>query len=64
MVKKTTKRSKLEEQGLVLSELGQDKREWGDKLKSNAIINITIAKGLNKSYRINNLVVQPLIGIP
>ncbi len=48
----------------MLSELGQDNREWGDKLKTHVIINIAMARGLNKSYTNNNLVVWPLIGIP
>jgi len=57
LMKQTTKRSKVEEQGLVLSELGQNNREWGDKLKTSAIINITMVRRLNKSCRNNNLVV-------
>jgi hypothetical protein len=64
LVKETTKRSKLEEQGLVLNELRQDNKKWGDKLKTNAIINITMARGLNKSYKNNSLVVRPPKGTP
>jgi hypothetical protein len=51
-MKQTTKRNKIEEQGLVLSELKQDNRKWGDKLKINVIIRITMVGGLNKSVGI------------
>jgi hypothetical protein len=64
VVKQMTKKSKLEEQFLVFNELVQDNKEWGDKFKTTAIINITIARGLNKSSRNNNLMVQPPIGTP
>ncbi len=57
LMKQTTTSNKLEEQGLVLNELGQDNREWGDKFKTNVIISTTIARGLNKSCRNNNLMV-------
>lgn len=52
LMKQTTKRNKIEEQGLVLSELKQDNRKWGDKLKINVIIRITMVGGLNKSVGI------------
>jgi hypothetical protein len=58
-MKQTTKRNKLEEQGLVLSELGQNIKEWGDKLKTNVIISIAMARRLNKSYKNNSLMVRP-----
>jgi hypothetical protein len=64
LVKQAIERSKLEEQGLVFNELGQDNKEWGYKLKTNAIINITMARGLNKSYKNNSLVVRPPIRTP
>jgi hypothetical protein len=64
LVKQIIKRSMLEEQGLVLNELGQNNKKWGDKLKTNAIININMARGLNKSYRNNSLMVRPPIGTP
>lgn len=48
----------------MLSELGQDNREWGDKFKTHAIINIAMVGGLNKSYGNSSLLVQPPIGIP
>jgi hypothetical protein len=63
-MKQTTKRNKMEEQGLMFSELRQDNRKWGDKLKTNAIINIAMVGGLNKSCTNNNLIVQPPLGIP
>jgi hypothetical protein len=46
----------------MFSELRQDNRKWGDKLKINAIISTTMAGGLNKSFRNNNLMVRPPIG--
>ncbi len=48
----------------MLSELGQNNRKWGDKLKTNVIISTTMVGGLNKSYMNNNLVVRPLIRTP
>jgi hypothetical protein len=44
--------------------LRQDNKNWGDKLKINAIINIAIVGRLNKSYRNNSLMVQPPVGTP
>jgi len=41
----------------VFSELEQDNKKWGDKLKTNAIISIAMAGGLNKSYKNNSLMV-------
>ncbi len=64
LMKQTTKRNKLKEQGLVLSELGQNNKEWGDNLKTNVIINIAMARRLNKSYKNNSLMVQPPLRIP
>ncbi len=48
----------------MLSELGQYNAKWGDKIKTIAIIRTTMARGLNKSYKNNNLVVQPPIKTP
>jgi hypothetical protein len=33
----------------MFNELGQDNRKWEDKLKTNAIVNITMVGRLNKS---------------
>jgi hypothetical protein len=46
-----TNRNKLEEQDLMFIELGQYNKKWGDKLKTNAIINIAMVGRLNKSYK-------------